>query len=391
MKKDTTLVDAGRHPDKSYGFVNPPIVRGSTVVFDTLAEFEHAGANRFDVLVYGRFGTPTTKAFEEAIAEIEGGSATHRTVAVSSGMAAAAVAILAFVKTGDHVLVPDNVYGPVRNLGKLFLDRFGVEMTFYDPAIGSGIESQLRPNTVMLYLEAPGSLTMEMPDVPALVAAARNHGIMTALDNTWASPYFYRPLEHGVDVSVMAATKYVVGHSDAMLGAVTVAKDRFEQLKTTANILGNCPSPEDCYLGLRGLRTMGVRLKQHQVNAMKVAEWLLGHPEVQQVRYPALSQDPGHAIWKRDFEGASGLLSVVLNDRPKAAVAAMIDGYEHFGLGGSFGGFESLVLPVRVDALRSATKWDPGGPAVRYHVGLEDPDDLIADLSAGFERFAAAG
>jgi cystathionine beta-lyase len=389
MKKDTRIVDAGRHPERGFGFVNPPIVRGSTVVFDKLADFENASKNKFDLLVYGRFGTPTSKAFEEAIAQIEGGTDKYRTVAVTSGMAAIAMGILAFVKAGDHVLAPDNVYGPTRNLGQLFLDRFGVEMTFYDPAIGSEIAQQLRPNTALVYIEAPGSLTMEMPDIAAIVAVARERGILTAFDNTWASPYFFRPFEHGIDISIIAATKYIVGHSDAMLGTITVAKERFEQLKTTTNILGNCPSPEDCYLGMRGLRTLGVRLKQHMKNARTVAEWLLDRPEVQQVRYPPLSQDPGHTLWKRDFEGAAGLLTIVLNDYPKPAVAAMMDGYAHFGLGGSFGGYESLVLPVRVDALRTATKWDPGGPAVRYHIGLEDPEDLIADLEAGFERLAA--
>lgn len=390
MKKDTRIVDAGRHPEKGFGFVNPPIVRGSTVVHETLAEFEHAAQNKFDLLIYGRFGTPTSKAFEEAIAEIEGGSDKYRTVAVTSGMAAIALGILAFVKSGDHVLAPDNVYGPTRNLGTLFLERFGVEMEHYDPAIGAEIEQQIRPNTVLIYIEAPGSLTMEMPDIAAIVAAARKRNILTAFDNTWASPYFFRPFEHGIDISIMAATKYIVGHSDAMLGTITVAKERYDQLKTTTNILGNCPAPEDCYLGLRGLRTLGVRLKQHQINARTVADWLLDRPEVKQVRYPALPQDPGHTLWKRDFEGAAGLLTIVLNDCPKDAVAAMIDDYEHFKLGGSFGGYESLVLPVRVDALRTATNWDPGGPAVRFHVGLEDPDDLIADLEAGFARLTAA-
>ncbi|MDH3234068.1 MAG: cystathionine beta-lyase, partial [Alphaproteobacteria bacterium] len=352
--------------------------------------FEHAAQNKFDLLVYGRFGTPTSKAFEEAIAEIEGGSDKYRTVAVTSGMAAIALGILAFVKSGDHVLAPDNVYGPTRNLGALFLERFGVEMEHYDPAIGAEIEQHIRPNTAVIYVEAPGSLTMEMPDIAAIVAVARKRDILTAFDNTWASPYFFRPFEHGIDISIMAATKYIVGHSDAMLGTITVAKERYDQLKTTTNILGNCPAPEDCYLGMRGLRTLGVRLKQHQINARTVADWLLDRPEVKQVRYPALPQDPGHTLWKRDFEGAAGLLTIVLNDCPKEAVAAMVDGYEHFKLGGSFGGYESLVLPVRVDALRTATTWDPGGPAVRFHVGLEDPDDLIADLEAGFARLTAA-
>ncbi len=390
MKKDTRIVDAGRHPEKGYGFVNPPIVRGSTVVHESLAALEAASADKFNSLVYGRFGTPTTKAFEEAIAEIEGGADTYRTVAVTSGMAAIAMGILSFVKAGDHVLAADNVYAPTRNLGATFLERFGVEMEHYDPAIGGGIAELIRPNTALVYLEAPGSHTMEMPDIDAIVGAAKERNILTAFDNTWASPYFFRPFEHGIDISIMAATKYIVGHSDAMLGTVTVAEEHFEQLKSTTNILGNCPAPEDCYLGLRGMRTLGVRLKQHQKNAMVVAQWLLDRPEVSEVRYPALPQDPGHQIWKRYFDGANGLLSIILKDCPKEAVAAMIDGYEHFKLGGSFGGYESLVLPMRVDKMRTATTWDPSGPGVRFHVGLEDPEDLIADLEAGFERLNAA-
>ena len=389
MKKDTKFVTAGRTPAKQYGFVNPPIVRGSTVVFDTVGEFEAAGKNRFDELVYGRFGTPTSFAFEEAMAEIEGGVDKYRSVAVTSGLAAASIGILSFLKAGDHLLLADNIYGPVRKLSETFLDRYGVETDFYDPLIGAGIAEHIKPNTRMIYMEAPGSLTFEMPDMPAIIEVARARNILTAMDNTWATPLFFQPLEAGINISIMAATKYVVGHSDSMLGVVTVTHDSFTALKETANILGNCPGPEDCFLGLRGLRTMAVRLRQHQVNALQVAEWLEAHPSVGRVLYPALESDPGHAVWTRDFSGASGLLAIVLPGYSKAAIDAMIDGYEHFGLGGSFGGYESLVLPVR-HAVRSATAWPAGEPAVRFHVGLEDPEDLIADLEAGFERLEAA-
>lgn len=390
MKKDTTLVNAGRHPERNHGFVNPSITRGSTVVFESMAAFEEAVKNRYDAYVYGRFGTPTSKAFEEAMAEIEGGTDSVRSIAVSSGMGAITAVLMAHLEAGDHLLVPDNVYGPVRNVSNNLLKRFGVETSFYDPLAGPAIEEQIRENTALIYIEAPGSLTMEMPDVPAITKAARQRGISTAFDNTWATPYFFQPFEHGVDVSIQAATKYIVGHSDAMLGVITVPVANFEDIKTTANFLGACPSPEDCYLGLRGLRTLGVRLRQHQTNALIVAKWLDDRPEVSRVLYPGLPGNPGHQLWKRDFKGASGLLSVVLNDYPKSAVDAMIGGYALFGLGASFGGYESLVLPVRVDALRTATQWKPEGPGVRFHVGLEDTEDLIADLTAGFERLEAA-
>ena len=390
MKKDTTIVNAGRHPERNHGFVNPPITRGSTVVFESMHAFEDAVKNRYDAYIYGRFGTPTSKAFEEAMAELEGGTDSVRSIAVSSGMGAITAVLMAHLKAGDHFLAPDNVYGPVRNVSENLLKRFGVETSFYDPLAGPAIEEQIRDNTAMIYVEAPGSLTMEMPDVPAITKLARQRGITTAFDNTWATPYFFQPFEHGIDISIQAATKYIVGHSDAMLGVITMPLKKFESIKMTANFLGACPAPEDCYLGLRGLRTLGVRLRQHQINALIVAKWLDERPEVSRVLYPGLPGNPGHELWKRDFTGATGLLSVILNDYPKKAVDAMIGGYTLFGLGASFGGYESLVLPVRVDALRTATQWKPEGPGVRFHVGLEDTEDLIADLAAGFERLEAA-
>ncbi len=390
MKKDTRLVGAGRHPEKNHGFINPSITRGSTVAFESVAAFEHAIKNRYDAYTYGRFGTPTSKAFEEAMAELEGGADTVRSIAVSSGLGAITAALVAHLAAGDHLLAPDNVYGPVRNVSNNLLKRFGVETSFYDPLAGPAIEEQIRDNTALIYIEAPGSLTMEMPDVPAITKLARERGITTAFDNTWATPYFFQPFEHGVDVSIQAATKYIVGHSDAMLGVITVPRDKFDPVKSTANFLGACPAPEDCYLGLRGLRTLGVRLRQHQKNALVIANWLQDRPEVSRVLYPGLPGNPGYELWKRDFTGATGLLSVVLNDYPKEAVDAMIGGYAYFGLGASFGGYESLVLPMRVDALRTATQWKPEGPGIRFHVGLEDTEDLIADLTAGFERLEAA-
>lgn len=387
MKKDTIIVSGGRHPQDHFGVVNPPVYRASTVTFPTLEDWDEARRERFDRIVYGRFGTPTSFAFEEAMARLEGGD---RAVALSSGLAACAAAILASVRTGDHMLVTDSAYGPVRNMCDRFLTGFGVETTYYDPLIGSDIAALIRPDTRLIYTEAPGSHTFEMQDIPAITAVARDKGVLTAMDNTWATPLLFQPLAHGIDFSINAATKYVVGHSDAMLGVVTVRAELFDKVKLAANFTGNCPGAEEVYLGLRGMRTMSVRLARHGENALKLAKWFLGRPEVHRVLYPALPDDPGHAIWKRDFAGAAGLFTVVFKPFGKSALAAMIDGLEHFGLGASFGGYESLVLPIDPGPLRTATIWDEPGPAVRFHIGLEDPDDLIEDLEKGFERLKKA-
>ena len=382
MKKDTLLVEAGRHPEDQHGAVNPPVYRASTVLFPTLAAFEAAQRVPFQGVRYGRTGTPTTLALEEAMAAIEGGG---RAVALSSGLAAVAVTLCAMLRAGDHLLMTDSVYGPARKLCDTLLAGFGVETTYYDPVIGAGIAELIRPNTRLVYMESPGSLTFEVQDVPAIVEAARGKGVLTAVDNTWASPYFFRPLDHGVDISIQAGTKYICGHADAMLGIVTVREDLFERIKAAANLLGNCPGSEEANAGLRGLRTLAARLARHQQTAMGLARWLQGRPEVARVLYPALPEDPGHALWRRDFSGASGLFGVVLRPVPDAAVAAMVDGLERFGIGASFGGYESLILRVRPERYRSATTWAPGGPTLRLHAGLEDLDDLVADLERGFE------
>jgi cystathionine beta-lyase len=294
-------------------------------------------------------------------------------------------------KTGDHVMLPDNVYQPVRVFAGGFLEDFGVASTFYDPAAGAGIAALMKPNTRLLYLESPGSQTMEMSDTPALVAAAKARGIRTAFDNTWATPLLFRPLDHGIDLSINAATKYLVGHSDAMLGTIAVRAELYERVKTVAAAyLGNCPGSEEVYLGLRGMRTMDVRLKRHGESALAVARWFQRRPEVERVLYPALPEDPGHALWKRDFAGASGLFSVIFKPFAKPAVAAFVDRLEHFGIGASFGGYESLVLPFDPSHYRSATKWQARGPCLRFHIGLEDVDDLIQDLERGCERMRAA-
>lgn len=385
----TVLAHAGRHPRENHGMVNPPVYHSSTVLWPTVAAMDasHAGFEH-GVYSYGRVGTPTSEAFEDAVTALEGG---YGTVAVSSGLAAVNVALTAFVKAGDHVLVTDSAYGPTRRYADSVLSRFGVEVEYYDPLVGAGIESLFRGNTRLVYLESPGSLTFEVQDVPAIAAAARSRGILTALDNTWATPLGFDAFGHGVDVTLHAATKYMVGHSDAMMGVVGAReKSVWLKLKSFAVTSGHCAGPDDLYLAQRGLRTMGVRLRQHQENALEIARWLQARPEVSRVLFPALPQDPGHALWRRDFTGASGLFAIVLQPASATQVAAMLDGMELFQMGASWGGYESLILPTHPEKIRTATRWDAEGPGVRLHVGLEDPADLIADLEAGFERLRAA-
>lgn len=387
-KPDTLLTHTGRAPEKNHGVVNPPVYHASTIIHENVAAFEAAQKNRYNQVTYGRLGTPTTKAFEEAVAAVEGGD---RAVAFCSGAAACYASLLAFVRAGDHVLVPDTVYGPVRNFCNGFLQRFGVATTFYDPMIGAGIADLIQVNTKVVYLESPGSLTFEVQDVPAIVAAAKARSVVTMLDNTWSSPLFLKPLALGVDISIIAATKYIVGHSDAMMGVAVCTEPTFLPVREAATLLGNHAAPDDCYLALRGLRTAGVRMRQHEKHGLALAHWLGERTEVACVLHPALAGSPGHHFWQRDFTGASGLFSVVLRaDIAKAQIDAMIDGLELFGLGASWGGFESLILPAYPARLRTATAWDKG-PVLRLHAGLEDIDDLIADLDRGFARMRRAG
>jgi cysteine-S-conjugate beta-lyase len=387
-KPDTLLTHAGRHPEQNHGVVNTPVYHASTILHPDVADMEASEAKRLEpVTLYGRTGTPTQFALEEAMAALEGG---HRAVAVCSGAAACYVALLAYLKAGDHALIPDSVYGPVRAFATGFLSRFGVAIDFYDPMIGAGIAALTKANTKVIYLESPGSITFEIQDVPAIVAVAKARGIATMLDNTWASPLFFMPLALGVDVSIVAGTKYIVGHSDAMMGIAICAEHSFAAVKRSAQQLGYHAAPDDSYLALRGLRTAGVRLKAHEKAALAVARWLKTRPEVERVLHPAFPDCPGHEFWKRDFTGSSGLFSVTLQRGiPKSAVAAMLDGMELFGLGYSWGGFESLIVPPDPARVRTATKWD-AGPLLRLHVGLEDTDDLIADLERGFERLDKA-
>jgi len=387
MREETTVVHSGLHPERHQGAVNPPVFHASTILSETVAEFRR---RRQDWILeqpgtyYGRFGTPTIEALQEAIAALEGG---HRSVVYPSGLAACAGALLAFLSAGDHLLMSDTVYGPTRIFANGFLKRFGVSTTFFDPLAGRAIESLIRPETRVIYLESPGSLTFEMQDVPAIAEAARRRGITVIADNTWGTPLYFKPFAHGVDVSVQAATKYIVGHSDAMLGAITCTKEAWPRLKRSTHELGQTAGPDDVYLGQRGLRTLAVRLKQHWKAGVALAEWIARQPEVERVLHPALPGDPGHAIWKRDFTGACGLFGVVLKEGvTERALCAMIDGLELYGIGSSWGGFESLIVPFDPRETRTATQWTYKGPCFRIHAGLENVEDLIADLEAGFER-----
>jgi cystathionine beta-lyase len=386
-KPDTILTHAGCSPGTNHGIVNPPVYHASTVLFPTVESLEDAG-HSFDGVRYGRIGTPTSQAFETAIAELEGA---YKAVAVPSGLAAITTALLAFVSAGDHILVSDSVYGPNRLFCTDMLKRMGVETEFYDPLIGAGISGLMRPNTRVVFVESPGSLTFEIQDVPAIATAAKEAGAVVMIDNTWATPLFFRPFDHGVDLSIHAATKYIVGHSDAMLGVVTArTPELWNRLKRYAVQLGTCAGPDDIYLGLRGLRTMGVRLRQHQATGIELARWLWNRPEVTRVLHPALPDDPGHALWRRDFLGASGLFAIELKPVSKQAISAFLNGMELFGMGYSWGGYESLILPTDPEKLRTASTWSARGPLIRIHAGLEDVGDLIADLERGLTRLGDA-
>jgi cystathionine beta-lyase len=381
-KQDTLLIHSGRDPQKHAGLVNTPVFRGSTVLFPNVESYEHRDPDNYKTMRYGVHGTPTTFAFEEAVAKLEGA---HAAVAVPSGLAAIAVALTAFAKTGSHILVSDSVYGPTRNFCERRLKSFGVEIEYYDPLIGAGIEKLIRPNTTALYCEAPGSLTFEMQDIPAIASVAHTKNLPLLADNTWGTPLFFPAFERGVDVSIHAATKYIAGHSDAMMGVITTNEKHWLSVRRVVADYGFCVSPDDCFLALRGLRTIAVRMRHQQQSAIKVARWLQSLPDVARVLYPALESDPGHAIWRRDFHGAASLFGVVLKPTRDSAVAALINALELFGIGSSWGGFESLAIRADVRNSRTATAWKADGPLLRLHIGLEDPDDLISDLEQAFD------
>lgn len=380
LAPETRLVTAGRDYAE-HGFVNPAVYHGSTVVFPTVK----ALMDRAQPYVYGRRGTPTSRAVEQAISMLEGG---HDAKMTPSGLAAISTALLAFLKAGEHLLMVDTVYHPARQFCDGLLKSLGVETTYYDPLIGRGIAQPIRPNTRVVYAESPGSQTMEVQDLPAIAAAAHQAGAIMMVDNTWGAGHYFKAFEHGADVSVQAATKYLVGHSDAMMGAVTCNRDTWERFREAYEQMGQFAGPDDMYLTLRGIHTLDVRLERHMKNAVSVAEWLRGRPEVETVLYPALSNAPGHELWKRDFRGASGLFSIVLKPCAETATAAFLDRLSLFGMGYSWGGFESLAVPFKPH--RSATQWTAQGHCIRFHIGLESPDDLKSDLTEGFAALRRA-
>jgi len=379
LKPDTRLVTAGRDTALYHGFVNPPVYHASTVLYPSAADMiAHRAPYQ-----YGRRGTPTSEAFENALRDLEGPACAGVSL-LPSGAAAVSTALFSVLAAGDHLLVTDSVYRPTRNFADSILKRFGVETTYYDPLIGDGIAALFKPNTRAVFVEAPGSQSFEMQDVPAIANIAHERNAVVLMDNTWATPLYFRALDKGVDLSIQAGTKYIGGHSDLMLGTVSANAATWPRLRETVLSAGLCVGPDDMYLGLRGLRTMSVRLERHQRSALAVARWLQQRPEVLRVLHPGLESDPGHAIWRRDFLGASGLFSVILKPAPENAVHAFLDSLRLFGMGFSWGGYESLVILFDCKSYRTATRWAPGGPALRFHVGLEDVGDLIADLERGF-------
>ena len=384
----TRVVAAGRRKEWTQGIVNTPVWRASTILYDSVADLRAAGArDTHHRLFYGRKGTPTQWSLADALTELEPGA--EGTFLYPSGVAAIAAALLSVLSPGDDLLLPDSAYDPTRSMATGLLQRMGIATRFYDPLIGSGIADLITDNTRAILMESPGSLTFDVQDVPAIVAAAKARGVVTLLDNTWATPLFFPAIAHGVDLTILACTKYVVGHSDVMLGSVNSAPGHFARLRDTSFQLGQIASPDDCWLGSRGLRTMAIRLRQHESSALQIARWLAEQPEVATVLHPALPTCPGHDHFVRDFNGSSGLFSFVLNGGDEAARAALIDGLAHFGIGYSWGGFESLALPVDPQRYRTVTRRADAGPLVRLQIGLEDPADLIADLAAGLGRFSA--
>lgn len=384
LREKTRLALAGRDPADSYGFVNPPIVRGSTVVYPNTKDFLVRKAR----YTYGTQGNPTIDALLAAVNTMEGGAGS---VVVPSGLLACTLPMLAVLSAGDHILVTDSVYRPTRIFCDRMLPRYGIEVSYYDPAAGADIADLFRPNTKAVWTEAPGSQTFEMQDIPTIVAAAHAHDILVMMDNTWATPLFFDAHAFGVDLSVQAGTKYYAGHSDVLIGTVSArTPDLYKRLRESWETLGLIIAPEDAFLTLRGIRTMAVRLKEQMPAGIAMANWLAARPEVARVLHPALPADPGHAIWKRDFTGASSLFAIELEPVPMTAVAAMLDELALFGMGASWGGYESLVLPFDCTPYRTATKPGFKGPTVRLHIGLEDIEDLKEDLEAGFARLRAA-
>jgi cysteine-S-conjugate beta-lyase len=382
----TRLVGAGRRKEWTAGIVNVPVWRASTILFDTVADLRAAVKTPNDRLYYGRRGTPTQWSLTDALTELEPGAT--GTVLYPSGVAAIVGALQAVLKPGDELLMVDSAYDPTRAYCTHILAPLGISTRYYDPLVGAGIADHISEKTRAIFLESPGSLTMEVQDIPAIVAVARERGIVTLIDNTWATPLLLPAMAHGVDFSILSCTKYIGGHSDLMMGSVTTNATHWEKLRRTAQLHGQCVSPDDAWLATRGLRTLGARLKVHGDNSLAVARWLKEQPQIARVLHPALPDCPGHEYWLRDFRGASGLFSFVFNGGDDAGRTRFIDALAHFGIGFSWGGYESLALPIDPVSIRTATRWMAEGPAVRLHIGLEDPADLIRDLANALKQFA---
>ena len=387
QKPATKIVTAGRNSALTGPVVNVPIWRASTHLYDNVAALEAGKSSNADGrFFYGRRGSPTQWSLAEALTEMEPGA--HGTMLYPSGVAAIACALLSVLKAGDVLLMTDNAYDPSRSLADGFLKRFGVETRYFDP-LTTDYETLFCNRTKAILLESPGSLTFEVQDIPAICAAAKKRNVVTLLDNTWATSYFHTALDKGIDMAILSCTKYIVGHSDVMMGSVTTHAKYWTRLRQTAQQLGQTVSPDDAYLASRGLRTLSVRMKAHAASALQIAKWLQTQPDVAAVYHPALPECPGHAIWKRDFTGASGLFSFIHKGDP-ATAAAFVDALDLFGIGYSWGGFESLALPVQPEKYRSAVAWEKDGTLIRLQIGLEDTDDLIADLSQAFMKASRA-
>ena len=384
--KATQVGHLGRTPQRFLGAVNTPVFRATTMLFPTVADLEAAVRGEYQGIGYGLHGLPPVTALQAAIAQLEGG---HAAPAVPSGLTATTLPLLALAKPGDHILVTDSVYGPTRRFCELHLKRLGVEVGYYDPLLGADIAREFRPNTRIVFVESPGSLTFDVQDVPAIARVAHARNALVIMDNSWATPLYFRAFDHGVDVSVHAATKYIGGHSDVLLGLIVGSAATYPALHRLWTDMGVTASSDDCFLGLRGLRTLAVRLARHQASGIKVAEWLRTRPEVREVIHPALPGSRGHELWKRDFAGATSLFGMVLHPVAKERIDAMLDGMRLFSMGWSWGGFESLMIPIYPERVRTASRWDVGGPSLRLYIGLEDPDDLIADLGDGFARLGS--
>ena len=386
MKNDTKLVHLGRGPSSFEGTVNLPVYRASTILSTDMDSYIHRfdDEKTFTDITYGARGTQNARALGEAVAALEGG---YGTVVTASGLSAISVALGALVSAGDHILISDSVYGPTRTFCNQVLSRYGITTEYYAPDIGGAIAELIRKNTRLVFMEAPGSLTFEMQDIPGITRATKEKGVLTLMDNTWATPIFFRPLEHGVDVSIQAGTKYIAGHSDLVIGMITSSREVTHRLMVShAHNLGDAASPDDSFMALRGLRTLSVRLYRQQESAFKVASWLVEQPQVYRVLYPALAGDPGHALWKRDFTGASSLFGLAIHSEDETAVKAMVDSLQYFQIGSSWGGYESLIAFNHMPVTRDRAPWTEKPFMLRVHIGLEDVEDLIADLTQGLAR-----